>query len=131
MKNKHHKDIFHGASSQIFRNANRLRKNMTEAEKTLWQALRNRQLLNVKFRRQHPIAKYVTDFYCRECNLVIELDGGYHNDPQQQENDEIRSTELQEMGLHTIRFKNEEVMENLPDVLEKIKEALLLNNQDK
>ncbi|MEH6408568.1 MAG: endonuclease domain-containing protein, partial [Leeuwenhoekiella sp.] len=67
-----------------------LRQEQTEAEKELWELLRNRKFENLKFRRQHPLKDYIVDFFCKELNLIIELDGGYHNEPQQKEKDESR-----------------------------------------
>jgi len=63
-----------------FENAKRMRKEPTHEEYVLWEELRNRKLLNYKFRRQHPLNKYIADFYCHELNLVIELDGNYHKE---------------------------------------------------
>ena len=62
--------------------ARKLRREQTPAERTLWRHLSNRKISNAKFRRQHPIADYIVDFACPEHMLVVELDGGHHNDPQ-------------------------------------------------
>ena len=97
---------------------------MTEAEKILWEALRNRKLIGAKFRRQHPISVFILDFYCHEYKLVVEIDGGVHEDVEVKEYDKGREEELRELKLKVIRFKNEEVMENLKEVLEQIKKYL-------
>ncbi len=97
------------------------RKNQTDAEETLWQAVRN-QKLGRKFRRQHAIGKYIVDFVCIKQKLVIELDGPIHD--QQKEYDQSRTKELIALGYTEIRFKNEELETNLQGVLSKITNAL-------
>jgi very-short-patch-repair endonuclease len=67
----------HEAHYTVFDNANTLKKQQTRAERVLWQQLRRRQLLGLKFRRQHPIANYILDFYCNDLKLAIEVDGGF------------------------------------------------------
>jgi very-short-patch-repair endonuclease len=104
--------------------ARELRKNMTKAEHKLWQQLRRKVLMGARFRRQHPINKFIADFYCHEAKLIIEVDGPYHNDEEQQQNDKGRTYELQDMGIDIIRFTNEEVELNIEKVLEIIKEKL-------
>ena len=79
-----------GASSSTFSNAFSLRKNPTEAEKLLWEKLRDRQIEGVRFRRQHPINKYVVDNFANELKLSIEIDGGYHNEKSQKFYDKDR-----------------------------------------
>ena len=71
-------EFFYGASPEIFRIASELRKNMTDAEKLVWEKVRKKQILGLRFRRQHPIDKYVVDFYCHSTRLVVEIDGGVH-----------------------------------------------------
>lgn len=110
--------------------ARRLRKNQTHAESVLWKLLRNRQFHGRKFLRQHPIFTdptnhdvfYIADFYCHEASLVIELDGPIHE--FQCAYDRKRTEVLNLMRLRVLRFKNEEVEENLPAVLEEIRLAL-------
>jgi very-short-patch-repair endonuclease len=117
-------DFYFGASRKIVDNAKSLRKKITPAEKLLWENLRNRKLNNIKFRRQHPIERFVADFYCHEKKLVIELDGGIHNDPNQKEYDDGRTAEIEKYNIRIIRFKNEEILNNIKNVLEKIKEII-------
>ncbi|MDR1761085.1 MAG: DUF559 domain-containing protein [Bacteroidales bacterium] len=111
---------------QLLANARDLRKNQTEAEKFLWQILRNRQLNNLKFRRQHPLCVgFILDFYCAEAKLGIELDGGYHNSAEQQAHDDERTKIINEYGINIIRFTNEEVLQDVENTLKKIATAFL------
>jgi len=116
-------DMFSGATPEIFKNAESLRESQTHAEEVLWEELRNKKL-GVKFRRQHPIAKYIVDFYCYKFKLVIELDGEYHNNKQQKSNDDFRTQELRSLGLKVIRFTNAEVLNNLSGVIKSIRETI-------
>ncbi len=99
------------------------RLHMTAAEKTLWSLLR-RTFYGFKFRRQHPINDFIADFICLEAKLIIEVDGAYHCEAQQQMNDQIRTDILSDMGYKVIRFTNEEVLQHPKDVINKIKEEL-------
>jgi very-short-patch-repair endonuclease len=87
------------AKPGIFKNAKELRKSMTEAEEILWKHLRNNKLNGLKFRRQHPLDIYIADFYCHQKKLIIEIDGGVHDTPEQEEYDNGRTFELEEKGL--------------------------------
>jgi very-short-patch-repair endonuclease len=107
---------------QITDHARALRNNMTDVERLLWQSLRSKQINGHRFRRQHPIGKYIADFACIEKQLVVELDGGQHQD--QQTYDEQRSEFLQMHGWRVLRFWNNEVLENLDGVLSVIAENL-------
>ena len=100
------------------------RKQPAEAENILWQDLRNRKLDGYKFRRQHPIAGFIPDFVCLDKKLMVEIDGGYHNSEEQKKNDEQRTLWLTEHGYRMIRFTNEEVLQQLSTVLQKLREAL-------
>ncbi len=111
------------ASFRIFQNAYRLRGCETEPEKVLWNKVSKKQL-GSRFRRQHPVGNYIADFYCHQALLVIEIDGDYHQNPEQQKADEARSLDLESSGLKVIRFRNEEIMNELAKVLEKIKSYL-------
>jgi very-short-patch-repair endonuclease len=115
-----------GAKGKLFSNARMLRKTSTEAELLLWSNLRNKRLKGFKFRRQHPITRYIADFYCHEAKLIIELDGGIHNLPDYQEHDEGRTFELENDGIQVIRFTNTEILDNIVSVLDKI--TAILNN---
>ena len=95
-----------------------LRDNMSDAEQALWHLLRGRQISGLKFRRQHPFGDYVLDFVCLEKKLVIEVDGGQHG--QQAGYDENRTQKLQEAGFRVLRFWNNEVLNEIESVKEKI-----------
>lgn len=97
-----------------------LRKNQTIAEAILWKHLRNRRVLGLKFKRQVPIGKYIVDFVCVEKKLVIELDGGHHNEELHKTNDDERTEMLKHYGYHVIRFWNKDVINNFENVMEEI-----------
>ena len=99
------------------------RQNPTDAENVLWEALRNKQLGD-KFRRQHVIGNFIADFISLSSKLVIEVDGEYHNEPEQIEADRLRTKFLNETGFTVLRFTNEEVLGNIEDVLTKIKKNI-------
>ena len=103
--------------------ARELRREMTPAEKILWNELRGNKL-GVHFRRQQVIAGFIVDFYSHKAELIIELDGGVHQEAEQKQNDAKRDKVLDEMGLQTIRFKNDDVIRHLPSVLKRIQELL-------
>jgi very-short-patch-repair endonuclease len=101
-----------------------LRNSLTAAEAVLWQNLKGRQLLGKKFRRQISIGRYIVDFYCPECRLIIELDGERHFSITMDEYEARRTKYLEEEGLRIMRFENKELYDDLEGVLETIKEAL-------
>jgi very-short-patch-repair endonuclease len=103
-------------SREIVR-ARELRKNPTQAEILLWQALRRKQLNGLKFRRQAPLGPYIADFACLSKRLVIELDGAQHNDPGRMHYDEGRTLWLKQRGFRVLRFTNIDVGLNLDLVL--------------
>ena len=96
---------------------------MTDAEKVLWKVLRQSKC-SFKFRRQHPIYDYIADFICLEKGLIIEVDGAYHCEPQQQEDDQIRTDILSDMGYKVLRFTNDEVLSSPHTVLNMIKDEM-------
>ena len=100
------------------------RREMTESETILWNALR-KEIKSCKFRRQHPIGDYIADFLCVTNRLVIEVDGGYHDKPEQQISDQWRTEFLEEKGYHVVRFSNEEVNTHIGDVIRIIKEEII------
>ncbi len=106
--------------STTLNQAKMLRKNMTEQEKVLWNILRNNRFYGLKFRRQVPIGNYVADFVCEIHNVIIELDGGQHNEPENIEKDKQRTTFLESKGYKVLRFWNNDVDNNLDDVCEVI-----------
>jgi len=112
-----------GTTSDIDQAAQRLRKQSTPAEAKLWQALRNRKLNGLRFRRQHPVGRFILDFYCPSEKLVIEIDGSIHT--QQEDYDAQRTEELEKYGYRVLRFTNEAVLNSLNTVLEEIYRATL------
>ncbi len=99
-----------------------LRHNSTEAEARLWQALRRKQIGGFRFRRQHPIERFVVDFYCPACKLIVEVDGAVHL--AQAEADAARTECLESLGYRVLRFSNEAVLGRLDEVLAEIRQAL-------
>jgi len=96
---------------------------MTPAEKILWNELRANKL-GVHFRRQQIIAGFIVDFYCHKAELVIEVDGSIHDEKLQQEKDIEREKALSEMGLRIVRFKNDDVLKNLTQVINQIQNLI-------
>lgn len=101
---------------------------MTDAERRLRAALRQNQVDGARFRRQAPIGRYVADFVCLEHRLIVELDGGQHADPAEQ--DRQRTEWLESQGFHVLRFWNNEVLENLEGVVFAIQQELSLRRPD-
>ena len=99
--------MFFGAANSIFENAKDMRENMTEAEQKLWSRINNKQL-GFRFKPQHPISRFVADFYCHKLKLIIEVDGGIHLGRTEKEYDINREAVLKRYGIKVIRFTNEE-----------------------
>ncbi|MBJ9957277.1 endonuclease domain-containing protein [Acinetobacter courvalinii] len=97
--------------------AKTMRSNATDAENLMWQLLRAKRFMNLKFRRQHVIAPYIVDFYCHELGLVIELDGSQHGTDDGKEYDAERTTFLEALGLSVVRYWNHDVLKNTELVL--------------
>ncbi len=95
----------------------------TEAESHLWNHISHKQL-GVKFNRQHIIGDYIVDFVCIEKQLVIEVDGEYHNDAEQKQKDQLRTDALARMGFHVMRFRNQEVLLEIERVLDTITDEI-------
>ncbi|MEO0376738.1 MAG: endonuclease domain-containing protein [Cyanobacteria bacterium P01_A01_bin.17] len=110
-----------GTTPNIDQAARQLRRQLTPAEATLWKALRNRRLGDLRFRRQHPIGNFIVDFCCPAKKLIIEVDGEIHQ--QQQDYGEARTEHLERFGYRVIRFSNEAVENNLQNALEAIRPA--------
>src|SRR5690606_15840327 len=115
---------FKGAPASGFLKAFSLRENMTEAETFLWEKLRDRRFHGLKFRRQHPIHLFVVDFYCHQLKLVIELDGEYHQNPEQKSLDEERTEILKFHNLQVLRFQNDQVLTHIEAVLTEIQKFI-------
>jgi len=114
-------------SRQISTPASRLRRDLTDVQRAIWAALRNRQLEGFKFRRQATVGPFVVDFLCVEAALVIELDGGQHSE----EADRARTEFLEGRGLSVMRFWNSDVVDNFDGVIEAIRMALLQKREKK
>jgi very-short-patch-repair endonuclease len=102
----------------------KLRNATTSAEAVLWTHLQRRQLLGKKFRRQESLGRYVVDFYCPECRVIVELDGAPHFEPNSDVYENERTTYLEGLGLTVIRFENQAIHDDIDLVLECIREAL-------
>ncbi|GGY16557.1 hypothetical protein GCM10008098_04830 [Rhodanobacter panaciterrae] len=105
--------------------AKHLRQNMTDAEHLLWRHLRAHRLLDQKFRRQQPIGPYIVDFVHFGARLIVEADGGQHNDS---DGDSVRDAWLEKQGFSVLRFWNHEILQNTEAVLEAILNAVVDTN---
>jgi very-short-patch-repair endonuclease len=103
-----------------------LRSKMTDAESHLWRRLRGRQIGGLKFRRQHPVGKFILDFACVELKLAIEVDGGQHGELLT--SDRTRTTWLEQQGWEILRFWNNEILQNTEDVLEQIHHTITVSS---
>jgi len=110
-----------GYTGETLAKAQRLRLEMTDAERKLWSALRNRQLDGAKFRRQQPIGPFIADFVCQEHRLIVEADGGQHADSP---DDAQRTAFLESKGYRVLRFWNNDILRNLDGVAQVIAAAL-------
>jgi very-short-patch-repair endonuclease len=108
--------FYYGASPEILKRAEKLRKEMTETELLLWERLRKNKNSGYRFRAQHPIGKFIVDFYCHEALLVVEIDGGIHQNEIVAERDEGRELEISNLGIKVVRFTNEEIVNELDNV---------------
>jgi len=104
--------------------AQKLRQNQTDAERFLWRQLRSRNLAGHKFRRQYTVEPYIVDFLCFSHKLIVELDGGHHNENDQIIYDKKRSNYLEGKGFVILRFWNNQIFSELEAVLNKILLAL-------
>ncbi|MCQ0112049.1 endonuclease domain-containing protein [Zhouia sp. CL16] len=116
--------MWKGAKPESFSKAKLLRERMTKAENMLWDVLRDKKFMGYKFRRQHPIQNYIVDFYCHELKMVIEVDGDYHNSKEQKCLDKEREEEIVFQGLRIIRFTNQQVISNIANVLDWLKDYI-------
>ncbi len=114
---------------EILSRCRKLRKSQTSAELKLWSCLKNRQIFGLKFRRQHPIGKFLIDFYCHEARIAIELDGGGHAEPPQAKHDNERTKFLETEGIKVLRFWNTDVSKNLEGVVKAIADAVPSSSQ--
>ena len=103
---------------QLLEFAKSLRSNATDAEHLMWQLLRAKRFMNLKFRRQHVIKRYIVDFYCHDIGLVIELDGSQHGTDDGKEYDAERTKFLEALDLRVVRYWNHDVLGRTDVVLE-------------
>ncbi|MDP2790079.1 MAG: endonuclease domain-containing protein [bacterium] len=105
--------------------ARSLRKSATPSENRLWQQLRSKRCLGLKFYRQYPIDNYVADFCCPQRRIIIEVDGGGHDEPQQRAKDSLRDEYMKSIDFRTLRFWSNAIENNLPGVMDEIQRSLL------
>lgn len=103
---------------QLLQFAKSMRHTATDAEQLMWQILRAKRFMNLKFRRQHVIAPYILDFYCHEIGLVIELDGSQHGTDDGKEYDAERTKFLEALDLKVVRYWNQDMLRRTDVVLE-------------
>lgn len=101
--------------------AKHLRRNMTNAERVFWNAVRNNKVMGLQFRRQQVIDGFIADFYCNQMRLVVEIDGGVHE--TQKDYDRLRDEFINRRGILVMRFHNEEVLSDIGEVVGKIEKA--------
>ena len=114
----------HHPSAELIQRSRELRSASTPAEETLWRYLRDRRMDGLKFRRQHPVDRFILDFYCETLRLAIEVDGGGHLEPEQEQYDSARTQTLNDLGIQVLRFWNNDVLERTDLVLEEIHNAI-------
>ncbi len=101
-----------------------LRNQATETEVRLWDRLRKKQILGVRFRRQFSIGNYIVDFYSPKIKLAIEIDGKSHDTETKREYDATREKEIRQLGINMLRFRNHEVLDEIDNVIKKIEAAI-------
>jgi len=117
--------MFYNAKPHIFEKAKALRNNMTNSELTLWEKLKGKQMLGLRFRPQHPIDIFIADFYCHPIKMEIENDSGIHKTSDQKEYDIGRTAELNYWGIEVIRFTNEEIENKINQVIKGIEQTCI------
>jgi very-short-patch-repair endonuclease len=120
------KTAYPDSYSTIKQNAKDNRSMMTDAERYLWNYIKNEQI-GVRFRRQHIIGDYIVDFICLKQKLIIEVDGGYHNNPTQQQKDRIIQNWLESMGYKVLRFNNNDIFHQIESVITIIKQNISID----
>jgi imidazole glycerol-phosphate synthase subunit HisF len=113
------KEMFYSATAPIFKRAKELRNQPTDAERILWMHVRTRPA-GYKFRRQHPVGNYILDFYCHQLKLAIEVDGSIHHIEEVMQEDQERQSVIEKEGIRFIRVSNDEIMQHMNTVIEKI-----------
>jgi very-short-patch-repair endonuclease len=121
--------MFYNAKPHIFEKAKFLRDNMTNSEKKLWEYLKGKKMMNLRFRPQHPIDIFIADFYSHPLKLVIEVDGGIHKSREHKEYDVNREAELNYWGIKVMRFTNEEIENKIDFVIAEIERSCIEINE--
>jgi very-short-patch-repair endonuclease len=116
---------YYNAPQSTIEKAKILRLNLTLAEKIIWNVIRDRKIEGCKFRRQHPIGPYISDFYAHEIKLVIEADGGIHNTKDHKEYDGIRDEFFSDREITILRLPNYDIENKLAVVVEKIRKTVI------
>lgn len=121
--------MYYGATPVTLKKAKQLRNRMTPSEELLWNRLKGKQINGLRFRRQHPIDKYIVDFYCHTLKIVIEIDGLSHLN--QKDYDKQRDEIIAKYGIKVLRYTNEQVQNNLIEVIKEINKTTdnRLNNK--
>lgn len=114
---------YRGVSRELIKSARNHWNTPTQAEAVLWDAIRRKQVAGARFRRQHPLGKFIVDFCCPEHRLVIEIDGPIHQ--ERRDYDAGRTDHLNAYGYQVLRFSNDQVLDNLEDVVASIQRATL------
>ena len=112
----------HQSPDYVIKLAQEMRRNMTPCEKILWDRIKEKKLNGCRFRRQHPVCRYILDFYCHEKRLAVEVDGDTHK--ERKDYDEYRDQFLENAGIKTIRITNEDVLNNIDLVIKRIADSL-------
>ena len=118
------RDRIRGSTPELNAAAREMRRQATPAEALLWQQLRRGWMGGHRFRRQHPVGQFILDLYCADRKLAIELDGAHHAEEDQALRDEERTAVLRGYGIRVLRFRNEEVLNDLESVITRIAGAL-------
>jgi len=118
------KEMHIRAKAELFKRAQEMRKNPTQSEEILWEGLRKFRSNGFIFRRQHPIAIFIADFYCHKLKLIIEVDGEVHFDDLAREHDDGRTAELEKYGIKVIRFTNEQILKDRELVIKQIQDYI-------
>ncbi len=112
--------MFYGASPYVFQKAEVLRNSITETELTLWGFLSKSKIMGLRFKAQHPIGRFIADFYCHSIKLVIDVDGELHNSIDNQKYDIGRTFELEKFGIKIIRYRNKQIFHDFENIKKNI-----------
>jgi len=116
--------MYYGAKPKLFGFASRMRKSPTDAEAIMWRLLTSADFQEYKFRRQHPIFRFIADFYSHSLLLVVEIDGGYHTAIEQKELDAFRDEDMNHLGITVVRFTNDEVVNHPQTIMKRLHDCI-------